>query len=77
MRGKGSGERRIKLLKPSRLLNPSLNGPTGFAFGRPDTNNVRKITRTLYYFKNNFPYEADHIENEHKSHESLKKNSDI
>lgn len=27
MRGKGSEERRIKLLKPSRLLNRSLNGP--------------------------------------------------
>lgn len=32
------------------------------AFGRPDTNNHRKIIRSLYCFKNNSPYEADCIQ---------------
>lgn len=48
-----------------------------FAFGQPDTNNYRKITRTLYCSKNNFLFEADYMKNEHKSHESLNKNSGI
>lgn len=60
MRGKGSG-RRINHERQSRLLNQSQNVPPFFffAFGRPDTNNYRKITRSLYCLKNNFPYEAD------------------
>lgn len=47
------------------------------AFGRPYTNNHRKIIRSLYCFKNNSPYEADYTDYQHKSHESLKKNSGI
>lgn len=33
-----------------------------FASGRPDTNNYREITKSLYCFENNFPYEADYAE---------------
>lgn len=76
MRGKGSEERRIKLLKTSRLLHRSPNG-TGLPLEDRTQMTTEKLPGLYIISKNNLPYEGDNIKNEHKSHESLKKNSDI
>lgn len=73
---KGQWREGLKLLKSKQINYIRVKMATS-AFGRPDTNNHRKIIRSLYCFKNNSPYEADYTEDEHKSHESFKKNSGI
>lgn len=73
---KGSWGEGLELLKSKKIIKSESKWAT-LAFGRPDTNNYRKMIRGLYCFKNNFPYETDYTQNEHKSHESLKKNSGI
>lgn len=52
------------LLKPKQITKSESKWAT-FSFGRPDTNNYRKIT-SLHCFENNFPHEANYVENEHK-----------